>query len=88
MDKLNVQLAKARASIERAVRKRVPKCSFVSVGFDHWEVRIHVWNSNNDITHSFNAPRGSTIKQIVRVVHKELRQGVTVEEVFDEDILF
>lgn len=88
MDNLNVQLDKARVSIERAIRKHIPECSFVSISFDHWEVRIHVWNTDSDITHSFSAPRGSTRKQVVQVVHKELRQGVTVEQVFDEDIPF
>jgi len=71
MTKLQVELAKAKARITKAVRKHV-ECGMVTVGYDQWCIQLHVWDTETgDIIASLRAAPTDTTKQVIQQVNKE-----------------
>ena len=71
MTKLQIELAKARKRIAKAVHKKI-KCTNVTISYDHHNaVSVYAWE-NDIIIASMYMYENETTKQTVRRIQQEL----------------
>ena len=70
MTKLQVELAKAKKRITKALEAHVV-LDRVTIDYGYWNINVFVW-LEDDIVASVYTPTNATTKQIVQQVHKEL----------------
>lgn len=79
MNLLQVELAKAKKRITKAVRKHI-ECDNVTVGHDAWGIHIHVWQDSDIIASVHTEQPNDTTNQVVQRVHKELGRKFVVTD--------
>lgn len=81
MTRLQVELAKAKQRVGKAIRKYVD-CEEVTLAFNAWAITAHAWK-NTDIVATVRCDANATIKQVVQQIHKELKQPIVDPTDFD-----
>ena len=79
MNLLQVELAKAKKRITKAIRKHI-ECHNVTLEFNGWAITAHAWSEDSDIIATVRAQPNDTINQVVQRVHKELGRKFIVED--------
>ena len=71
MTKLQIELAKARKRIAKAVHKKI-KCTNVTTAYDHQgSMSVYAWKNNEIVASMYMRPYETT-KQTVRRIQQEL----------------
>ena len=69
MNKLQVELSKAKKRITKAVQKHID-CERVCVAHNEYSITAHAWR-DDDIVASYHVSQPTTITQVVQHVHQE-----------------